>query len=787
MSEPPRTSLQEIKFGVFLVDLQARELRKGGTRVKLQDRPFEILLILLEQPGRVVSRQEIKDRLWPTGTFVDFDHGISSAVRKLREALSDSASTPRYIETVGRQGYRFIYPVAAHPAENGDFLDHSVASTTTLTAATTQAETSEQRWFGGRLWWRIGALATAVLCLAIVSIVISDRQHSIRLGPGDLIVVADLANSTGDPSFDDTLKQALTVTLEQSPFLTIVPDRVILHNLRLMGRQPEQPVTPTLARGLCERVGAKAYVAGWINSVGDQYLLGLNATNCATGIAFAQEEVQVDRKDAVLRRLGAAASQLRKKLGESLPSIQQFDKPAEEVTTPSLDALKAFTEGRKASRLKGEPQAIPFYEKAIALDPRFAAAEAALGVAYIDGYQTSRGIAHLRRAFELSANLSDRERFHISSAYFHLAVGDLEEARTVYKEWMHTYPSDLLPFQNIAAVDGSLGRYDDAIAEGTAASHINPENADIYTNIAQDYMALGRTEEARKLLLDAQSRGVDSMLMHLMMYYVGFFKLDNVLMQQQLAWVAGRKGEEDWLLSAQSDTDAYFGRLRIARDYSDRAVTSAKLAQAIEAAAEWKANAALREAEFGNYAAARRGALAAVKLAGGKDVSVVVAMTLARCGDPKGASMLLDKLSTEFPRDTMMQGYSLPSIRAAIDLANGKPRQAVADLQPAEKYELGGTQLNNLYPVYLRGQAYVSSHDGILAGAEFQKMIDHKGVGLNFPINSLAYLGLARSRAIAGDRTAAIRAYKQWLLLWKDADPDIPILKQARKECDRLQ
>jgi serine/threonine protein kinase/tetratricopeptide (TPR) repeat protein len=637
-------------------------------------------------------------------------------------------------------------------------------------------------------YWKLVVPAAVVALIAGGALFFHSRPAT-GLSEKDTIVLADFDNKTGDPVFDDTLKQALAVDLEQSPFLNILSDRKVAATLRLMGRSPDQPVMGEVARELCQRVGSKAMLAGSISALGNNYVIGLNAINCATGDALVKQQVEARSKEEVLKALGNAATDIRGKLGESLASVQKFATPIDEATTSSLEALKAYSAGRKAWHQKGDAAAVPFYQRALELDPNFAMAYSALAVSYANLGQATRASENSKKAFALRDRVSEREKYRISARYYSDVTGELDKAAQTYELWRQGYPRDGVAPGNVADIYMRSGRWEKALPVIRDSLRLEPAAVG-YENLAWIQLALNRADDARTTVEQAWAHNMDTYFLRLAFYQTAFLRGDQETMQQQLAWAAGRPREEDWLLSAQSDTEAYFGRLGKAREFSQRATDSALHADAKETAALWQVNAALREAEFGNAGPARHDAVAALALVPGRDIRSVGAMSLARAGDAAEAKKLADSLNRDFPQDTLMQGYWLPSIRAAIELSAKNPAKAVEPLKAAAPYELAQCepfQVGMMYPVYLRGQAYLLARQGKEAAVEFQKIIDHRGIVLNFLLGALAHLGLGRAYALQGDTAKARAAYQDFLTLWKDADPDIPILKQAKAEYAKLQ
>jgi len=638
-------------------------------------------------------------------------------------------------------------------------------------------------------WKTVLSVGVVAVAIAVGSFFFFSHRAT-ALTEKDTIVLADFDNKTGDPVFDDALKQALAVDLGQSPFLNILSDRKVAATLRLMGRSADQPVTGEVAMELCQRVGTKAMLAGSISAIGKDYVIGLNAINCATGDALVKQQVEAHGKEDVLKALGKAATEMRGKLGESLASVQKFATPIEEATTSSLEALKAYSMGRRAFFREGDIAGIPYYQRAVEIDPNFAMAYIALAVSSFNLGQTTPASDNAKKAFELRERVSEREKYRISAYYYTAVTGELERSNQTYELWHQSYPRDFLAYGNLADNHMRTGEWQKALLETDDGLRLEPNSAAFLSNMVWIQLALNRMEDARETLEQARTRKLDSLLLRLAAYEVAFLRNDRDTMQQQFASAVGRQREEDYLLSAQSDTEAYFGHLAEAEKLSRRAVESAIRADAKEVAALWQANAALREAEFGNIGSARQNALAALALAPGRDVRSVVTLTLARADERTQAQKLAESLSKDFPQNTILQGYWLPSIRAAIEISGKNTARALEILQTAGPYELGQSQpfqLGMLYPVYLRGQAYLFGHQGKEAEVEFQKIVDHRGIVLNFPLGALAHLQLARAYALQGNATKAKAAYQGFLTLWKDADSDIPILKQARAEYAKLQ
>jgi eukaryotic-like serine/threonine-protein kinase len=643
-----------------------------------------------------------------------------------------------------------------------------------------------------RLRWGVLTGAAVVVVAAAVGSWLYFARRAHALTEKDTIVLADFANTTGDSVFDDTLKQALAVDLGQSPFLNILSEEKIRETLREMTRSPSERLTQDLAREVCQRAGSKAYLAGSIAALGSQYVIGMEAVNCASGDALAREQVTAAGKEQVLPALGQATANLRNEVGESLSSVQKFDVPLAQATTNSLEALKAYTLGFKTLREKGDAEAIPFFKRAIELDPNFALAYGRLGVNYTNLNQPHLAADYMKKAFDLRDRVTEREKLHVTALYSTFATGELEKANQTYELWIQVYPRDITAYINLGSSYMVLGQYEKAATETREAIRVEPNFVVGYSNLGQIYLALNRFDEARATTEEALGRKVENIYLHLNLYALAFFRGNVAAMKQQADWAIGKPGAEDWMLSLESDTEAWSGKLGKARELSRQAVESARRSDEKEPAGLWQANAAIREALFGNVEAARQNAASAVALApGSHDAEAQAALAYALTGDATHAQSLGDDLALRFPQGTVVQSVWLPTIRSQIESGRKNPARSIELLQAAAPYELGmlsGSATNScLYPVYIRAEAYLSAQQGQLALAEFQKILDHRGLLWNCATGALAHLGLARAYVLQGDTAKARTAYQDFLTLWKDADPDIPILIAAKSEYAKLQ
>ena len=634
--------------------------------------------------------------------------------------------------------------------------------------------------------------AVVLLLIAVAAAALISLRHKPGLTEKDTIVLADFTNSTGDVVFDDTLKQALGVSLRQSPFLNVLSDEKISATLRLMTRPMNTPLTPDTAREVCQRAVCKAYIAGSIANIGNEYVLGLKAVNCQSGDTLALNQVQAAGKEKVLDALGSAATKLRTELGESLSSVQRFDAPIAQATTPSFEALKAYSLGSRTWNENGESHAIPFFNHAIELDPNFAMAYAYLGLVYSALGEDSKSVENLSKAFQLRDRVTESEKFLITSQYYIIVTEELEKAIQVSELWAQAYPRDERPPLSMGSIYGTLGQYEKAAAETKKCLGLDPGSTVCGGNLMQFYGLLNRLDEAKATYQEAIKRNPDSEDLHAYQYGLAFLEHDRPEMERQANWAAGKPGVEDFLLSYQSDTEAFSGRLRSAREFSHRAVESALRNDKKETAAEWQLNAALREAELGNLAFAAKQTTSALSMASNRGVQILAALAFARAGDSTRAEKMADELEKQFPLDTVIKGYWLPTIRATIAINRSDPSKATQFLEAAAPYEQALVPANlefgaSLYPAYVRGQAYLLLHEGSKGNVEFQKFLDHPSLLANNPLFALAHLGLARAYAMQGDTAKARAAYQDFLTLWKDADPDILILIAAKAEYAKLK
>ncbi len=732
-----------------------------------------------------------------------------------RARAADSGSVPLAGRGEGVELRSSGQPGAAVPTQTSSATEH---------VGTAAPSRSGRAYFGKKLGWVLAAIVLAAV-LAVGLYYRSRQQTAHRLTEKDTVVLADFSNETGDPVFDDTLKTALSVSLNQSPFLNVLSDNKIAATLKLMTRPRDTKLTPDVARELCQRAGSKAYIAGSVASLGSEYVLVLKAVNCQTGDPLAEEQGTAASKEKVLEALGEATSKLRTELGESLATVQKFDLPLEQATTSSLEALKAYSLGRKAMNEKGPAGALPYVQRAIELDPNFAMGYEAVGNNYLSLGELGRASEYFTKAFQLREHASEREKLTITAAYYSYVTGELDKAAQTYQEEIESYPRYAPAYGNLGNVYSGQGQYEKAVEITKQGLHLAPDRVTNYVNLANDTLALQQLDETRKIIHETQAQKLDNFTLHNLLYALAFIRADSAAMAEQQQWFAGKPESENFGLALASDTEAYAGHLDKARKLTKQAVDSAIQADSKENGATWLENAALVQAAYGDAAEARHSAAEALKLVPtSQGVEIEAALAFAMAGDTARAESLAQDLSKHFPVDTQMQSLWLPAIQAQLALDKKNPAAALTALQaavpPLELGQIGFVaNISCLYPTYIRGEAYLAGGQGSAAAAEFQKIIDQSGIVWNCWSGALAHLGVARANALeAGyarvgtaakpalsevegavpgeqsspaDRDAArvraLAAYKDFLTLWKDADPNIPILKEAKEEYAKLQ
>ena len=622
------------------------------------------------------------------------------------------------------------------------------------------------------------AAATGVLIGMIEAVFYLRRTPA--LTARDSIVVADFVNTTGEPVFDGTLKEALTVQLEQSPYLNVLPESRVREALRFMGRSPDERVSTEVAREICQREGAKAMLAGSIASLGSHYVIDLQAVNAQTGDSLAREQSEAESKEQVLKSLDRAASSLRRKLGESLGSVQKFAMPLEQATTSSLEALQAFTLGQAEHQKIADDKAIPHLKRAVELDPNFAMAYATLGVAYSNEDDSAQASEYLKKAFELKDRASEREKLYISAHYYEMVTGEQQRAIEVYESWKETYPRDCTPRDNLSNRYTVFGQFEKALSNANESLRLNPKDVFAYQNAESAYEKLDRFDEA-KAIADQSIAQHDSLGIHEVLYEIAFIRGDAAGMQHEIAWATGKQNDL-YMLFVQGGADYAMGRVHRGRDTVARAIARAQQAGLKSVAADARAGMSVGDAALGYLQEARDGATEALAASPTRNTKTAAAVTLALTGDTNRAQKLIDDLAKDSPLDMLLNNVALPTARAIIELQRQQPARALTLLEAARPYEFTDSG-----SVYVRGEAYLQARDGARAAAEFQKILDHRGIGPLDSAYALARLGLGRALALEGQTAKARAAYQDFLAFWKDADPDIPVLKQAKEEYEKLK
>jgi eukaryotic-like serine/threonine-protein kinase len=788
------------RFESFRLDPTNHCLWNGEARVRIPPKAFDVLRYLVENPERLVTQDELLGALWPD-TFVN-PEVLRKYILDLRKILGDRPDRPEFIETLPKRGYRFVAAVSDDDA--AEPVSPSAAAVPAAPAALgieASAVSAVSPTVHTARWPKSAGVAAVLVALALGSGAwVYFSRRALGLTEKDSVVLADFVNSTDDPIFDDTLKTALNISLRQSPFLNVLPDSEVAKTLELMTRPAGTKLTPELARELCQRAGSKAYIAGAIGSLGSEYVVGLKAVNCQSGDTLAAEQTTAASKEKVLDTLGEAAAKLRGELGESLATVQKFDAPLAEATTSSLEALRAFSLGSNARNEKGAAAALPYDQHAIELDPNFAMAYGAVGGDYSTLGELGRGSNYFTKAFHLREHASEREKLAIDADYYQYVTGELDKAAETYQKLIENYPRDFRTYNNLGVVLAALGQYEKAEDLTRQGLRLEPGRVLYYGNLANYALALQQFDEARQMIRELQGRKADDDTVHNALYALAFLGSDCAAMAEQQQWFVG-KPQENFGLALASDTAAYRGHLGKARELTKSAVDSAVRADSKEAGAIWQENAAIAQAAYGHPAEARQLATEALQLVPtSQGVEVEAALAFAMAGDTGRGESLAQDLGKRFPLDTQVQLLWLPAIQAQLSLDKKNPPSAMTTLQAASPAEFGQIPFVNniscLYPTYVRGEVYLAAGRGSAAAAEFQKILDHSGVVWNCWTGALARLGVARANALQaktsrGTDADAARAkarteYQDFLTLWKDADPDLPILKQAKAEYAKL-
>jgi DNA-binding winged helix-turn-helix (wHTH) protein/Tfp pilus assembly protein PilF len=781
------------RFGIFEVSVESRELFRHGHRVKLQDQPFQLLLLLLENAGETVDREQIRLHLWPENTFVDFGQSLGTAVTKLRQALGDDANNPRFIETRPRLGYRFIAPVArinttesvvpdTHPKP--DTAARSEAGQTIVAAESLQGSRSV------RLWSAVAIVFALVIGIAAAGWHEYLRRHRFVIASKDTVVLADFENTTGESIFNDTLRQGLLIGVAQSPLIHVLSDRSASVIFKQMGHTPDDRIAGRSALELCRRVGGKVTIQGAISSLGTAYLVGLAAIRCDTGKPIAYEQAEASQREDVIDALGKATSQLRARLGESLPSIQKYNAPLEQATTSSLDALNAYGKALSTWDAQGDIASVPYFQQAIKLDPEFAMAYGGLATVYSNLGRDELARECSAKAYSLRDRVTESERGSIDARYYLYVTQELDKAAQVYEALAADYPDTAGSFNHLGTIDQRLGRDEQAVDAFRRAMAIDATRATTYANLAESLTELNRIQDAETVLDAAEKRGLRTDYVLDAEYRIAFLKGDQPGMERLLQESAGVPGARSLLLFVEANAQAYYGHMEKATALTHEAADQAMRDGDKESAANGLAEEAINEAEVGSIAEARALFEEARKIDNSQEITILGAVIAAEAGDSKQALAVAGSLDKQFPHGTAIQNYWLPIIRSKVELQQGGAGKAAilpiwsGTLVPVAVDEFA---LSTVYPEYLKGQVFVAQHDGNQAGKEFQRLLDQPGKTKGVLLGALALLGRARAYSLSGQGSDARKAYGQFLDLWKDADVGVPILRQARNEAEALK
>ncbi|MGZ5481264.1 MAG: protein kinase domain-containing protein [Pyrinomonadaceae bacterium] len=777
----------DARTDIFSLGIVLYEIVAGRLPFKGSDR-MEVLMSILgdaQPPPLARYAPEAPDELQrivakalakPREDRYQSTNDLLNDLRNLKKRLEIDAELQRTLPPEG-------VPPAQRTAELSAALKTETPGTVTSIIPPAASASSGSQGAGRKLQKRTIVITAGLAALAVTLGLLwyFKSGSAAPLTEEDTIVVADFINTTGDPVFDGTLKQALGSQLEQSPFLSIFSDSRVREALRLMNRSPDERVTKDIARQICQRQGFKAFLTGSISNIGSHYVVTLEATNAQTGDTIALEQAEAESKEQVLAALGTAATNLRKQLGESLASIQKYDKPIHQATTSSLEALKYYSNGIE-QQLKGRYlDAIPSFKKATEIDQNFARAYAAMSSMYYNTRQYELAAEASRKAYELRDRVGENERLYITQAYYDNVTGELEKYLQTLEQWKGTYPRDASPPNNLAVKYNELGLFDKAAAEAREAIRLNPGSTSGYSLLAAAQLALSRFDDAKQTISQAQGQKLDSTAMRRTLFRIAFVQHDSATMQQQIDWLSGRPDEylaQGW----QSETAAFLGQLKKSQEFSDSALESAERRDQKDVAAQIAVAAAARDALFGDCARLKEQTTKALGLTNRQVTTANAANALAGCGEFTQAQNLIAELTRRSPTDTVLNKILAPLVQARMELQRDNAAQAIQLLETTRPFE--GYALFQI--AYLRGQAYLKQQKGAEAAMEFQKILDHRGSQPTSPIYVVAHLGLARAAALQGDTAKARKAYQDFFALWKDADANVPVLIEARKEYDKL-
>jgi eukaryotic-like serine/threonine-protein kinase len=768
-------------FPPFRLDLANQCLWRGEARISLTPKPFAVLAYLVAHAGRLVTHDELLAAIWPD-TYVQ-PEVLRRYVLEIRRVLGDSAGTPRFIQTFPKRGYQFIANIRANEAAARE-AQAATAATRLPAEPSDQAESARDPAPAPRPRRRpilVASLVAVALTAAGMPFVRGSRSGSPR--ERDVILLAGFENKSGEPVFDWTLRQGLAAQLDQSPFLLIVPDEAVHETLRLMGRSRDDALGHEVSLEVCRRQGVKAMVEGSITRLGRAYVLAVEAINCESGDGIARELEQADAKERVLGALGRMASRLRGRLGESLASIRRFDAPIEQVTTPSLEALQAYTLAQRERAQGEEIGSIAFFRRAIELDPRFASAYTTLSTVYSNLGESELAEQNARLAFEQRDRVSERERLSILYQHHYQVTGDQARATEILEVWKRSFPRDFRPPNSLAYIHNFLGQFGRAVEDGQEAVRRDPSHGFPYSNLAHAYRGLGRFDEAQKTAEKAVALKIETLPTRRLLYQLAILSGDTQGAARQLAWASDNSRAFD-MVGAHAQAAAFAGKVRDARQLYDETARMAERAGLPDVGTAHLAWATSMDLAYGNGSRASQQARRILARRPSFDPKLRAALALGATGSTAEAEAIVDELTRAHPSHTLITAVLAPMVRAAVELRRQRPERAIEELRVAAPYEMGF--IAAFGPAYLRGRSYLALGAGAPAAAEFQRILDHRGVDPFSPFYAVARLYLARALAMAGDAAGSRGAYEQFLAQWPDADPDVPVLRQARKEYGRL-
>lgn len=780
---------ERVRFGSFELDLRTGELVTNETEVNggppqkalLREQPFQILRILIERRGGIVTRDEIKKVLWPNDTIVDFDRSINVAMAILRKAVGDTADNPRYIETLPRRGYRLIVPVQPESTTVAPKVEDLQTSAVEMHRDFLPVQKELRPGIHLARSWL--AMAAAILVLFTTAAALYWRFHSrITLSSSDTLVLADMNNQTGDAALDDGMNIALQIALQQTPYLNLLGGDKVHETLRLLRLSEDTRITPDVALEVCRKTNSRAVISAFIRDAGNRFRVGLSAIDCQSGKTLEQVVHEAETREDIVRTLGSSASQLRLKLGESSDSVRRFNQPLDQATSSSPDALQFLVLGYKKQLSGDVPGALVYYGRAIEKDPNFGLAYAAQGSGNQGLNKRALALVGFSKAFELRSRLTVPSRFQVETIYYGDGRHESDKACPVAQEWVKAFPRDVIARINFSACLAYLGRHDEELVQSREAARLLPSEPSL-SHLLIGAIYAQRIDEAKETYDEAISRGLDSPRLHLYHAHLAFLQNDTSGMEKEWTWASQDPVRGRFVLYRESRAEGFYGRSRNAHRLTQLDVGSSMKAGFLSDAAGFESLDALSDAEIGNLRQSQALVTDAVRKSQDRIVLMLAALAFARAGNATQSQELVQKLSQLFPNDFTIQAFALPATRAAIKLDENDPAAAIDILRPVTPYDLAITDsFYYVYPAYLRGLAYLQLKEGNLAAAEFRKVLDHSGVGAGFVTGALSILQLARAQVLMHDEKAARKSYEDFLALWKNADSDLPIYREAKAE-----